>query len=174
MALGLSVPILQIVGYQNSGKTTLVTKLIERLSTEGYSVGTIKHHGHGGEPRLGDSGKDTELHRNAGASVVVVEGDGSIQLTARKPSWDLSKLIDLYEKFEIEAILVEGYKKENYQKVVLLRNYEDYVLLSELTNIVCVISNSSLGESEDCDFPYFIRTQEEEYLSYLMDQIRGQ
>jgi molybdopterin-guanine dinucleotide biosynthesis protein B len=41
-------PILQVVGYQNSGKTTLITKLIKMLKEMSYRVGTLKHHGHDG------------------------------------------------------------------------------------------------------------------------------
>jgi molybdopterin-guanine dinucleotide biosynthesis protein B len=174
MALELSRPILQIVGYQNSGKTTLITKLIEKLSTEGFSVGTIKHHGHGGEPLIGDSGKDTELHRKAGASVVAVEGKGVVQLTAANSSWKLEKLIALYKSFEIDVILVEGYKKANYPKIVLLRNGEDKELLDELTNIACVISRTSIDESDQYSYPFYLRTQEDEYILYVMDQMKGQ
>lgn len=40
--------ILQIVGYQNSGKTTLVEKMVHALTEREMKVATIKHHGHGG------------------------------------------------------------------------------------------------------------------------------
>ena len=41
--------ILQIVGMKNSGKTTLMNHAISFLKERGYSVATIKHHGHIGE-----------------------------------------------------------------------------------------------------------------------------
>ena len=41
--------ILQIVGMKNSGKTTLMNHAISFLKERGYSVVTIKHHGHIGE-----------------------------------------------------------------------------------------------------------------------------
>ena len=43
-----SALILQVVGYQNSGKTSFVSELTARLSATGLRVGVIKHHGHGG------------------------------------------------------------------------------------------------------------------------------
>lgn len=49
---GQNRSILQIVGYQNSGKTTLMEKLIQALTYEGMKVATIKHHGHGGYPEV--------------------------------------------------------------------------------------------------------------------------
>lgn len=73
MALGQHRKILQIVGYQNSGKTTLMEQLIKRATTEGLRVGTIKHHGHGGVPMI-EASKDSSRHELAGASVTAVEG----------------------------------------------------------------------------------------------------
>lgn len=40
-------PILQVVGYQNSGKTTFVEMLLEKLEHDGVQAGCLKHHGHG-------------------------------------------------------------------------------------------------------------------------------
>lgn len=167
MALGLKV--LQVVGYQNSGKTTLVTKLIHRLKDEGFKVGTIKHHGHGGTPTLGDNGKDTEQHRLAGASVVAVEGEGTFQLTA-EGAWTLEKMLILYEMLSLDVVIVEGYKKEQYPKVVLLRDEKDQTLLTELTNVKAVISIKPQLVTE---YPYFTRNEEAAYLTYLVQAVRG-
>ena len=41
--------ILQIVGFKNSGKTTLMQHTIQFLKSYGYTIATIKHHGHIGE-----------------------------------------------------------------------------------------------------------------------------
>lgn len=162
---------LQVVGFQNSGKTTLVSKLVERVSNTGLSVGTIKHHGHGGEPYFGDSGKDTERHRLAGASVVCVEGAGSFQITALHHKWDLTETLSLYRHFELDVVLIEGYKQEDYPKVVLVRDSADLELLDSVTNIVCVISIIPI--TEPIDFPFFLRSEERAYMTYLTEQIRG-
>ncbi|GAA3320219.1 hypothetical protein GCM10020331_030320 [Ectobacillus funiculus] len=41
--------ILQIAGYQNSGKTTVAEQIISSLTKEGLRVASFKHHGHGGK-----------------------------------------------------------------------------------------------------------------------------
>ena len=41
-----SVPVVSIVGRSNSGKTTLLKKLICELKKRGKKVGTIKSHAH--------------------------------------------------------------------------------------------------------------------------------
>ncbi|WP_456275314.1 molybdopterin-guanine dinucleotide biosynthesis protein B [Bacillus sp. AK128] len=173
MAVGLKLPILQIVGFQNSGKTTLTEKLVRELSNNQYKVGTIKHHGHGGAPKLGDEGKDTAIHRQAGAAVVTVEGNGTIQLTSQQQNWDLNKTISLYESFLLDIIVIEGYKKEPYPKVVLIRKKEDLELLNKVSNILCVVSQIPLSTKESYSFPWFLRSDEESYLSFLLQKVRG-
>lgn len=61
-------PRIHIIGRKNSGKTTLITELIEHLNQLGYSVGTIKHTHHHHE--LDTPNKDSYRHRAAGAQVV--------------------------------------------------------------------------------------------------------
>lgn len=73
MALEQHRKIIQIVGYQNSGKTTLMEQLIKHATKEGLRVGTIKHHGHGGAP-VENLSKDSNRHEQAGARVSAVEG----------------------------------------------------------------------------------------------------
>ncbi|NJI71352.1 molybdopterin-guanine dinucleotide biosynthesis protein B, partial [Clostridioides difficile] len=38
--------ILQLVGFKDSGKTTLLQQSITFLKSQGYHIVTIKHHGH--------------------------------------------------------------------------------------------------------------------------------
>lgn len=136
--MGKAPSILQIVGYQNSGKTTLVEKIVHALAERKIKVATIKHHGHGGFPEVAQ--KDSERHRKAGAVVSSVEGAGLLSLSSLREEWSLQEIIRLYEFFEVDTILIEGYKKESYPKVVLLRSEEDVELLHKVENIVAVIT----------------------------------
>ncbi|KLA02097.1 molybdopterin-guanine dinucleotide biosynthesis protein B [Bacillus cereus group sp. MYBK77-1] len=136
--MGKAPSILQIVGYQNSGKTTLVEKIVHALAERKIKVATIKHHGHGGFPEVAQ--KDSERHRKAGAFVSSVEGAGLLSLSSLREEWSLQEIIRLYEFFEVDIILIEGYKKESYPKVVLLRSEEDVELLHKVENIVAVIT----------------------------------
>ena len=136
--MGKAPSLLQIVGYQNSGKTTLVEKIVHALAERKIKVATIKHHGHGGFPEVAQ--KDSERHRKAGAVVSSVEGAGLLSLSSLREEWSLQEIIRLYEFFEVDIILIEGYKKESYPKVVLLRSEEDVELLHKVENIVAVIT----------------------------------
>lgn len=130
--------ILQIVGFQNSGKTTVVKKLIERLAADNCNVATIKHHGHGGKPDIVE-GKDSSQHISSGALASLIEGDGRILLQAEKNSWSLSEQIKILEILQTDIILIEGHKKEGYPKIVLVRNVDDFNHLSKLKNIQVVL-----------------------------------
>ncbi|MFP7734197.1 molybdopterin-guanine dinucleotide biosynthesis protein B [Priestia aryabhattai] len=171
MALVARCTVLQIVGFQNSGKTTLVEKLIKKAKQFDLYVGSIKHHGHGGPPDSSSQLKDSHRHQQAGADVVGVEGDGILQLTADSKGWNLKKLIDFYQFFSPDVIFVEGYKKESYPKVVLIRSEEDLVLLSSLTNIICVISHVPLKKEVQRAYPMFHLQEDELYLNFLLKEV---
>lgn len=82
--MGQYQKILQVVGYQNSGKTTLMEQLIREATATELRVATIKHHGHGGIPDV-ESSKDSTRHERAGAAVAAVEGGGVLRLSAKRP-----------------------------------------------------------------------------------------
>jgi molybdopterin-guanine dinucleotide biosynthesis adapter protein len=173
MALGKHCSILQIVGFQNSGKTTLVEKLIAKSKQEGLRVASIKHHGHGGIPDgiCSSKSKDSMRHHKAGAIVSSVEGDGVLQLSTRIDNWNLEKIIKLYRFFSIDVIFVEGYKKERYPKVVLIRSENDLSFLHSLTNVQCVISHIKLDkEALKCD-QMFQLDEENFYIDFLMEKV---
>ncbi len=136
--------ILQVIGYQNSGKTTFVTEYIKEAVRYKLKVGTIKHHGHGGSLVQTDHGKDTQKHREAGAHVSFVEGNESFILSSNQIRLSLSQMISMYSMFELDIILIEGYKLEKYPKVALLRCKEDLSLLERVMNITCIVANFSL------------------------------
>lgn len=137
MAMVRKPIILQIVGFQNSGKTTVVKKLIQRLAAENFNVATIKHHGHGGKPDIVEE-KDSSQHIASGACASLIEGDGRILLQAEKHSWSLCEQISILKILQTDIILIEGHKQAAYPKIVLVRDEEDLYHLSKLKNIQSV------------------------------------
>ena len=52
------VKLIRVSGFSGSGKTMLVTALVEKLTGQGVFVATVKHHGgHGHGNPLGEAGK---------------------------------------------------------------------------------------------------------------------
>jgi molybdopterin-guanine dinucleotide biosynthesis protein B len=171
VALGQHRKILQIVGYQNSGKTTLMEQLIKQATTEGLRVGAIKHHGHGGVPMI-ETSKDSSRHELAGAVVTAVEGAGTLRMSIHQDSWQLADILTIYESLPLDIILIEGYKNEHYPKVVLLRTAQDQVLLQQVTNILCVVYWPSYPLNPSLTIPAFSIYEETQYMEFLLTEMR--
>ena len=61
-----------VVGWSGSGKTTLMQLLLPELIGRGYTVSTMKHSHHSFD--IDKPGKDSYLHRQAGAHEVLITG----------------------------------------------------------------------------------------------------
>lgn len=133
----LTLKICQIVGYKNSGKTTLTAGLIRELKGKGKRVVSLKHHGHDEVDPLikGDSGQ----HFHAGAEVAGVTSPmfAHISYETEPP---IEAFVSFYRQLpEIEWLLIEGYKNAHYPKVVLVKEKNDWEQLKELSNILAVM-----------------------------------
>jgi molybdopterin-guanine dinucleotide biosynthesis adapter protein len=161
----------QIAGYQNSGKTTLTLKLIERFSDLGLKVATIKHHGHGGKPDVIEK-KDSVQHISAGAAVSLVEGGGRMIVQAEQKEWSLEEEIQLLTFFSPDVILIEGHKNEPYKKAVILRDEGDLGLLHSLNEVKVILyrDDAVANSLEGIPIPsYFL--EEASGLSWIADYI---
>lgn len=129
---------LHIVGFKNSGKTTLVARWVRLLKKHGLSVGVLKHHGHGGQPTMPDATTDTMQFFDNGADVSVVAGGGAVQLLLNEePAF--TELKALATSGNPHTLLIEGYKEQQGEKVVLLRDAEDWDALQQLQGIQLVV-----------------------------------
>ncbi|MBX9955467.1 molybdopterin-guanine dinucleotide biosynthesis protein B [Peribacillus simplex] len=132
--------IFQVVGYQNRGKTTFITNLIKKLREAKLETAVLKHHGHGGKPDVTGT-KDSNKHFLAGAAASLVEGDGTIELLGNfRGSAPITELIQLLCLFLPDVILIEGYKQEDFPKVILIKEESDLPLLERLTNVKAAVA----------------------------------
>ncbi|SEM67734.1 molybdopterin-guanine dinucleotide biosynthesis protein B [Lihuaxuella thermophila] len=127
--------VLQIVGYKDSGKTTLICQLIRQLSEKGLRIGTIKHDSH--ELRLDAEGTDTWKHSEAGAQVVAVSSQKRTAIFKQQAT-PLSNLLTAMSGLDL--ILVEGFKREPYPKILMIKKEDDLALMEQLSNIIAVVS----------------------------------
>jgi molybdopterin-guanine dinucleotide biosynthesis protein B len=113
------IPIVSIVGPSNSGKTTLIERLIRRLMAKGYRVGTIKHNRHGFQ--IDHEGKDSWRHRQAGAIVTVIASPRQIAVIEDTDrDYDMVELADRFIR-DVHIILVEGFKMNPFPKIEVFR-----------------------------------------------------
>lgn len=148
--------IFQITGYQNSGKTTYLNKLLSQLARQNLKAITIKHHGHGGKPDVVEE-SDSVLHVSSGATASLVEGGGRLLLQIENIDWTLDEKINLISALNPDVILIEGHKYEDYPKLVLLRQNTDFHLLNKLKNIVAVVYQNQKPVDNLDSFPIFHR-----------------
>ncbi|MCB1662598.1 MAG: molybdopterin-guanine dinucleotide biosynthesis protein B [Pseudomonadales bacterium] len=110
-----------ITGWKNSGKTTLVVKLVEHFSAQGLKVATIKHAHHDFDIDIPNT--DSYKHRKAGAAEVIVTSDLRWALIHELEGKREPSLTELIEKLsdDVDLILVEGYKIEQHPKIQVIR-----------------------------------------------------
>jgi molybdopterin-guanine dinucleotide biosynthesis adapter protein len=108
-----------IIGWKNSGKTSLMERLVSEITGRGFSVSTVKHVHHAVD--LDQPGKDTFRHRQAGAREVVLASADRFALMVehRGPEPDLAAV--LARLAPVDLVLVEGYKRDSHQKVEVWR-----------------------------------------------------
>ena len=110
-------PIVSIVGRSESGKTTLIEKLIPELRRRGYRIGTIKHTHHAFE--MDQAGKDSARHRSAGAETVILASPGQVAMIKSTGSGALDGLIRYFE--DVDLLITEGYKRGKAPKIEIVR-----------------------------------------------------
>ena len=143
------IPILSIVGKSDSGKTTLIEKLVPELTRRGYRIATVKHDVHGFE--VDREGKDSWRHKQAGAHTVVISSPTKAAVI-RDVERDLS-LEEIREKLirDVDLILSEGYKKDVQPKVEVFRKEKHRKLLcSKKDNLVAIASNLKFRVGVPC------------------------
>jgi molybdopterin-guanine dinucleotide biosynthesis protein MobB len=114
------IPIVSIVGKSNSGKTTLIEKLIAELTCRGWRVATIKHNRHGFE--IDHEGKDSWRHRKAGAVATVLVSPRRVAVIEDVDTdYELAEIRDRYIR-NADIILAEGYKGNPHPKIEVFRS----------------------------------------------------
>ena len=128
-----------IIGWQNSGKTTLVVKLVKHLTSLGYKVSTVKHAHHAFD--IDKPGKDSFKHREAGAREVMIASDTRWALMREMHNETQPALPDLVARMgEADIILAEGFKTGHHPKIEVWRNPETELLAPKDSQIIAVIA----------------------------------
>jgi len=143
-------PVVSFVGRSNSGKTTLLEKLIVLLRQRGYRVGVVKH-------TLRENvetdipGTDTHRMWDAGAEhVAFVTPDRIVhtQRYAQAPTLDLA----LAGIHDVDIVIAEGFKRGPFPKIEVTRAARDPNLIPDVDGrIACVTDVPDL----ECAVPRF-------------------
>jgi molybdopterin-guanine dinucleotide biosynthesis protein B len=138
----MAVPIVSFVGRSNSGKTTLIERVIPELVRAGYKVATVKHAGHGFD--LDTEGKDSWRHKRAGASSVMVLSKGSMAMFADvSDQMTVEAVRDRFLDHSYDLIIAEGWKHEGYPKIVIVREEVGEIPVSS-EGLLAVVSDKPI------------------------------
>jgi molybdopterin-guanine dinucleotide biosynthesis protein B len=143
------IPIVSIVGRSNTGKTTLMVKLITELKRRGYRVATIKHNIHGFD--IDHEGKDSWRHKKAGALVTVIASPHSVAVIEDVDrDYEISELRDRYIR-DVDIILSEGFKGNPFPKIEVFRSVLKHEpLCTKEDNLIAVAGDRPLGRGVPC------------------------
>ena len=98
------------IGYSNSGKTTLIEKLIPIFRAHGLGVSAIKNAHHGFD--MDRPGKDSFRYREAGAGQVLIATHLRWALLTETPR-DAATLDELLGRLDpCDLVIIEGFKSE--------------------------------------------------------------
>ncbi len=113
-------PAVSIVGRHNSGKTTLIEKLIAQLVSRGFDVGSVKHHSHVGFD-IDIPGKDSYRHRAAGASETVIAAPGQMaRVKTIQGEIECDEIVRSMPGHDM--VIVEGYRKSGLPTIEIMRS----------------------------------------------------
>ena len=143
------IPIVSIVGKSDSGKTTLIEKLLPELTRRGYRIATVKHDIHGFE--VDREGKDSWRHKQAGAHTVVIASPNKVALIRDvEKDWSLDEIRGKLIQ-DVDLILSEGYKKDIQPKIEIFRKEKHRELLcTKEDNLIAIVSNRTFDRGVPC------------------------
>jgi len=167
------VPMLGFAAFSGTGKTTLLTQTIPILKHYGLRIGLIKHSHHSFQ--IDQPGKDSFRLREAGASpVMLVSTHRRAIITEISPEQEprLDDQLKLFDQSELDLILVEGFKAEQFPKIELHRpSLNKPLLYPNDPNIIAIASDVAL-ETPDYLTQLDIN-QPEMIAAFILNQFMG-
>lgn len=161
------IPVISIVGRSNSGKTTLLEKIIGELRRRNIKVGTIKHHHYTFD--IDTEGKDTWRFWMAGSDSVAISSPSKFALVSRvEKEKNIDEIVRLMG--DVDLVITEGYKKCDKPKIELIRRKkgEQPMEYPEGNPPIAFVVDSKEGFQAG-DIPVFYRDDIIEIADFIID-----
>ncbi|MBN1260918.1 MAG: molybdopterin-guanine dinucleotide biosynthesis protein B [Anaerolineae bacterium] len=134
-----TVPVLSFIGWSNSGKTTLLEKLIPLLLQRGWRVGVVKH-SHLRNLEVDLPGKDSRRLWDTGAAQTVLWMPDRVVYSRRcEHAPTLEEILATVSGLDL--ILVEGYKQGAWPKIEVIRAARDARRIPDIENCVACVTD---------------------------------
>jgi len=153
MSQPFPLPVLGFVAYcSNSGKTTLLRRVISLLKQQGVRVGIVKHCHH--EIQIDKPGKDSYELRKAGAEqAVLASANGwALMVEHEQPQYpELSYLLERMDTDQLDVVLLEGFRQSGLPKIEVSRNELNTPLMCQSPDgentIIAVATDGIIADS---------------------------
>ena len=165
-------PLVGFAAYSGTGKTTLLVKLISILKGKGIQMGVIKHAHHTFE--IDYPGKDSYELRKAGAAQMLI-GSGTrwALMVETEKSHSLEFYLNALDPTELDLVLVEGFKQEQFPKIELHRPSLNQALFSLRDNTIIAIATDDESRI-NTELQILDLNQPLQIAEFIIDRIIGQ
>ena len=150
----MTPPVFGVVGWKNSGKTTLMSRLIEEFAARGLKVAAVKHAHHAFD--VDQPGRDSYKFREAGAREVAVISAKRVAIMHELRDETEPSLDDILPRLHgSDLILVEGFKAHDHPKIEARRHeaVQGDPLAGAVPGVVAVASDHATETDELPLFP---------------------
>lgn len=161
------VPIISFIGRHNSGKTTVLQKVVRILSDQGYRVGVIKHSSH--DFTIDVPGTDSFRLAEAGARAVAVSSARKMAFYKEVPEdRSLDELCGLMQD-DVDIIFAEGFKREDRPKIEVARRGISSDLINP-DNLVALVVDFPVSQPQ---VPVFGFHETDILCRFILDNFMG-
>lgn len=155
------------IGYSNSGKTTLIEKLLPRFRARGLSVSAVKNAHHGFD--MDRPGKDSYRYREAGAGQVLIATTERWALLTETPTGHAT-LEDLLEELApCDLVIIEGFKSEGRIPRIEVRrsSVTDPPIHPHDPNVIAVAADCAL----ECTLPVLDLNDPDKIAAFIIERL---
>ena len=165
------IPLLGIVAYSGTSKTTLLERLIPCLKAKGVRIAAVKHSHHDFE--IDKQGKDSDRLRKSGASQVLLASQYRTALIIEedgKTEPDLQQQLNRLDINSIDLVLVEGFRHFELPKLEVHRpSLQKPMLCTDDKNIIALACDEQ--PKVEIDIPTLPLNDEQYICDYIIDNI---
>jgi len=161
--------VVAFVAKSNTGKTTLLEKVILELQQRGYRIGAIKHDAHSFD--IDHPGKDSHRLAVAGAATMLITSPEKLALIKKHAETPpLEKLVETYFD-DVDIVLTEGFKRSNLPKIEVHRRERSPTLIcrgeEDDPTLLAVASDEPL----DLDVPILDINNPVQVADFIVDNV---
>lgn len=157
-----------VIGWKNSGKTHLMVRLVEELTSRNYTVSTIKHAHHSLE--FSTSDEDGREQRLEGAYESIFSSATRWSLVKEASGAEDDLLSEHLKRLEpVDLVLVEGYKFEDHPKIEAHRTENKRELLAR--NDARIVAIASDFTPEGVNVPIFELDDTTGIADFILDSV---